>query len=175
MLVLIPLETRHKVIPEVLDSIRAQTGVGDIVVVECRADGELYSHGNHSALRIAGEKESRQICRDKAILSGEEYVVIQDRGYLHCTATPHTDNFSAMLAFMKAHPKHGAVSIVWPRGDEVTDHVDIGCMMWRLSVLKKITLDGWVKGCACIPVCDEIRNLGYDVGYLSDEIRVLKV
>jgi hypothetical protein len=162
-------------VPEVLDSIRAQTGVGDIIIVECRADGELHSKSNHSPLRIKGEKAVRLLCRDRAILSGEEYVVIQDRGYIHETTQPHTDNFAKMLQFMQTHPMWGAASIVWPRGDEKDGHVDVGCMIWRVSVLAKITMDKWVKGCACYPICDEIRDMGADVGYLPGEIRVTKI
>jgi hypothetical protein len=175
MLVLLPLETRHVVIPEVLDSIKAQTGVGDIIIVECRTDGEYHSKGNHSPLRVKGEKTSRLLCRDRAFNSGEEYVVIQDRGYYHYTKFLHTDNFSSMLYYMKTHPHQGAVSIVYPRGDERDGHVDVGCMMWRVSVLNKITLDDWKKGCACWPTCEEIKNLGFDVGYLPGLIRVKKL
>lgn len=170
MFVFLPLETRHIVQPEVLGSIKAQIGVGDIIIVECKADGEYHSKGNHSPLRIKGEKASRLLCRDKAFNSGEEYVVIQDRGYFNTCA----DNYSSMLYYMKTHPLQGAVSLVWPRGNEPT-HIDVGCCMWRVSVLAKITMDSWVKGCACYPICEEVRYLGADIGYLPGLIRVTKL
>ena len=180
MRVYIILEQSHVWGGAVRASIKAQTGVGDIEIVECRSSGDPVPGAGHTPARIASEKVNRLHARDLAVASGDEFCVIQDRAYLHAikgyvgpkwTVTPQPGNFLAMRDYLVANPTVGAVSIVPIPGE----HVDVGCCMWRVSVLAKLTLEGWTTGCACNAVKAELDAIGAGIVYLPGELRTTKI
>ena len=185
MNVYFPLETNHMISGVVRESVMAQTGVGAIKIIECRTPGEYLSRGNFTPARIVGEKASRLMARDQAAASGEDICVVQDYGYAHLTkeqqgpkyvTNPHNDNFLLMLDFLKKNTDYGAVSIVHAgpaaKGEK---HIDIGCCIWRVDVLKQIMLDKWTAGSACETVVKEIRALGNKIDYLPGPEIVTKI
>jgi hypothetical protein len=162
MLCLIPLAIGQSVSQSVIYSIKKQTIICDIIT--CESLGVIKSnHGVYTKEKIRGIKASRLLCIEKIKDLKEEYCLMQDRGFIH----NKIDNIGNGIIFLEYNKNIGAVSFAKPDNNN-SSHIDIGVMVWRTDLLKKITFKFWdddCKKCPCDPWRKEVNEMGYDFCY----------
>jgi hypothetical protein len=87
---------------------------------------------------------------------------MQDRGFKH----NKPDNINVCMDYLNKEHYIGAVSIAKPYTP--IHHIDIGCMIWRSSLLSKMTWKYWIEEsnrCPCIDTKKEIEELGFQISY----------
>jgi hypothetical protein len=165
------LEETHQIPEPVKASILSQAGVGKVVIVECRSPGDPTPGAGHTPARKASELFNRLDARDKAKASGDEFCVIQDRAYKH-----KPGNFQLGVEYLTQNPSCAAVSLV-PHAPEEINHIDVGCCVWRISALSKLTLEGWAGHhiCACNAIRKKMESEGFSIVYLPGSFGATKI
>ena len=144
------------------------------VITTYATEGEINSQRNITERRlgklenIPGEAGSRNLCRDAAVSCAEYLCIMQDRDVVHLNVY----NYGDMHKYMLDNPLCGAVSIKHTHG---CGSVDIGCMMWRVSVLQQISFINVYGTCLCKETCEQITKLGFTVNYLDNLTRIMEV
>ena len=86
-------------------------------------------------------------------------------------------SLSKMVSFLNEHPHFAAIGINKYRRPEgngeglISKHVDSAPLLWRKEVLDKITyefrpVEDTIQ-CECQSACDDVRALGYEIGFLT--------
>ena len=79
------------------------------------------------------------------------------------------DSVQAMITFLDENEDFGAIALHrnhTPDTVEESPHVNAGPVLFRSSILKQITYHN-DSGCECQGMTNDVRNLGYRIGYLG--------
>ena len=87
-------------------------------------------------------------------------------------------SFLKMVEFLDNHPDFAAIAISKKEkfegnGEElIRNHVDSAPVLWRKEILDQLTYEfratGGVIQCECQTACDDVRKMGYEIGFLTN-------
>ena len=95
------------------------------------------------------------------------YVLMMDNDII---LEPHS--IERMVAFLEANNNFAAIGISKhsvPEGSNevfIQPHIDCAPVLWRLEDLKKVAFE-YRNQCECMAVCEDIRNMGKEIGFLT--------
>lgn len=130
---------------------------------------KLWMSTLHSAGNIAlARNQVKQYARTPFTLMHDNDIILPD-GIL-----------TQMIDFLEQNPNFGAVAVSKKHVPdpsigkvEVVGHVDAGPVMWRTDLLHQITYRGYTDDCPqceCLGYCEDLRAMGFEVGFLTGVI-----
>lgn len=117
----------------------------------------LVSNGDTASAR----NQVKQYGQSDYILMTDNDLVLPDDAVERMTNFLDKQSDFGAVALSKKHIPDTALGEV-----EVLGHIDAGPVMWRKEVFDKITYQ-FRGSCECMASCEDIRALGYEIGFLT--------
>lgn len=117
----------------------------------------LVSNGDTASAR----NQVKQYGQSDYILMTDNDLVLPDDAVERMVRFLDNQSDFGAIALSKKHIPDPALGEV-----EVLTHIDAGPVMWRKEVFDKITYQ-FRGSCECMASCEDIRALGYEIGFLT--------